>query len=811
MSEKHLSESESEGEEDEPCPVCRDFDPDLAPRVPKPNQTIFSPDPFGFTLGEKLPDPDHPLSHPVNEDGVEVPADEESTRDPLLYEIDKPLSEVWDQARQGCKTCQLLFMALFFSWRTSDAIEPEKRSEKAFKEAVPSLYLHAMLSPGRKVLVNVTTRSGGPRSISRAVLNYELFALANKPNPWEIIGRLENSPVNVLNDHYRDFVQRWISQCSEEHPYCGGVIPAAMPKRLLNVDSRHGDVIFLEENVPGLSPYIALSHLWKFSQPLKMTQDRLNRLGTTIHLDELSPTLHDAVQIARWLDVEYLWVDSLCIIQDDKEDKEEQSVQMGNIYRQSYCTIAAHVDTNNPSPTHGCFLERKHFREISHQDDSGQTCTTLVRGDFTHEDEPIAPVALAGRGWCYQERLLASRIIHFRPGEITFECFAGTKCECDELLPHRGLPLTRTPYKSFKEAFAEYATIVEPYEGSPSDILNGLNGGNAWLAWRDMVSDYAMTDFTFKTDRLPALAGVASRMPKQAFGSYMAGLWTGELVSELLWRRSGNAKRFRDKPYVAPTFAWASGSGSITWWNPCKRPGEPGLLAVAKVLDINCELASLEPFGQVRDGSLLLSGRVAPVKLHIPFLQRISWILKLSPRMRGVDWLSKATEITRRICYKLRLFARRLDGYRVLHPARDFIRYLAEKLNGHENDTSARIVQLIRKNRSFGDFDRWDGLAIPDTEDDSPRLVLENLIAIELAAWTPDLSNIENDEGRVEVGGLLLAPSKRRKGAYDRVAQIQFWKDIKGDKRIRSEDGYEANLRRLNDCFDGCEEREVMI
>lgn len=804
MSEKHLSESESEGEEDEPCPVCRDLDPDLATRVTKQSKTIFSPDPFGFALGVKVPD-------------FELQANGESPEelpfDSPLYEIDKPLSEVWEQGRKGCKACQILFMGLFFSWKTSDTIEPERRSEQAFKEAVDSLYLHAFLSPGKKVLVNVTTRSGGHKSVYRTgVLSYELFALANKPNPWDIIGRLECSPVNVLNDQYRRFVQRWICQCADGHPHCGPLTPARMPKRLLNVDERNGDIIFLEEDIVGRAPYIALSHTWKFSQPLKMTHDRLNQVGSTIHLDELSPTLRDAVRIARWLDVEYLWIDALCIIQDDAQDWEEQSVQMGNIYRQSYVTIAAHVDAKNPSPANGCFLERKHFREISHQDDSGQTCSTIVRGDFDHNDEKVTPDALTGRGWCYQERLLSSRIIHFRPGEISFECFAGTKCECDELLPQGDLPLGRHPYKSFKEGFAEYATIVEPYEGSAGDILNGLNGNKAWQAWRDMAENYATTDFTYKTDRLPALAGVAGRMPKQAFGNYVAGLWTGELVSELLWRRSYNVKRFRDKPYVAPTFAWASGSGPITWWAPCRRPGESGLLALGKVLDVNCELATAEPFGQVRDGSIRLSGRIATVKLRIPILQRISWLLKLNPRMREVEWLHKGSDMSRWICIKLRRFALYFQGHRALHPLRDLIRHFAEKFHGQENDTAADIRKLIGKNRLSSGLGGWAGNVTSDTEEDSPRLVLENLIAIELAAWSENFSEIEEGRtGRVEVGGLLLAPSKTRKGAYDRVAQVQFWKDIKGDDRVRAEDGYEVNLGRLNDCFAGCEEREVMI
>ncbi|KAI1098476.1 heterokaryon incompatibility protein-domain-containing protein [Jackrogersella minutella] len=585
-----------------------------------------------------------------------------------------------------------------------------------------------------------------------------------------------------------------------------------MPKRLLDVGSGNME-IRLEQDITNPSPYIALSHCWQFSQPLKMTKDRLKQRGTSIHLEELSPTLRDAVQIARWIGIQYIWIDSLCIIQDDLKDWQEQSVQMGNIYRQSYFTIAAHVDMNSPSPTHGCFLERKTFYEFTHQDDSDRNYHTLVRGDFTHTEDPVTPISLTGRGWCYQERLLASRIIHFRPGEISFECFSNTTCECEALLPHDHLPWPRQPYESVKEGFAEYARVVEPDGDSAlSDANNELDAGKAWMAWHDIVSNYATSAFTFKTDRFPALASVASRMPKRVFGSYLAGLWTKELISELLWRRSYNVLRFRDKPYVAPSFSWASGSGSIVLWSPWKELGGPYHLPLARVLEVNRELVTPEPFGQVRDGSIRLSGRVAPVKLRIPFLQRMYWILKPIPAMQRVEWLDQASEIPQWFCYKLRGFAWKLDHYPSLHFARDYVRHFAESLNTHKSTTVAEIAQLTRGDKSLNDLDGWTCSATSDTEEDSARMVLENLIAIELATWTPDFAAIENnDNGRVEVGALLLAPSRRRKGAYDRVAHIHFLRDIKEDDRVRIEDGREENLRRLNDCFAGCEEREIVI
>ncbi|KAI0116888.1 heterokaryon incompatibility protein-domain-containing protein [Daldinia grandis] len=809
MSEEHHQENREVTGADalydfDPCPVCRNFDPKLAPQVHKYDETIFSLEPFGFTLGVKVQDPTSIWPH-IQGELQDIQVEEKPNDNAPLYEIDRSLLDVSKQASQGCRACDVLLRAFIFSWTRSENTDPKQRSGKEYDEVVPSLYLHALFSPGRNVLVNITTRNKGSRSVDRLdVLQYQLFALPNKPNPWSIVGRLADSPGNVLNDGFRGMVQSWIQKCADEHPHCGGLTPAKMPRRLVNVGVGDGDV-YLEEDIPRLAPYIALSHCWKFSEPLKMTRSRLKRIGTSISLEELSPTLRDAVRVARWLAVQYLWIDSLCIIQDDAKDWQEQSVQMGNIYRQSYFTIAAHVDVKAPSATHGCFLERKHFYELSHQDGLGQECSTLVRGDFTHTEDPITPLTLTGRGWCYQERLLASRIVHFRPCEISFECFDGTRCECEALLPQGSLPWPRRPYESVKHGFGEYASIAEPAGHSSPDR-------DAWMAWYAIVSNYATTDFTFKTDRLPALASTASRMPQRVFGSYRAGLWTKELICELLWRRSYNKKRFRDKPYVAPNFSWASGTGPIQLWNPWKEFGEPCHLAMATIHEVHCELETLETFGQVRDGTIRLSGRVSPVRLQIPFLQRISWALKAIPWMQRVEWLPRASEMCKQFCYKLRRFARKLDEYPALHFGRAYIRKLAEKFNHNGGDTTVDVTLLPRMDKPPGDLDRWSGTATSDTEEDSSRIVWESLVAVELATWISGFSTIDdNEDGYIRVGCLLLAPSRRMNGAYDRVGHIEFRKGIKKHELAQSDDGREGDLRRLNDCFAACEQKELVV
>jgi hypothetical protein len=86
---------------------------------------------------------------------------------------------------------------------------------------------------------------------------------------------------------------------------------------------------------------------------LKMTN--LNQFIECIDIAELPKTFQDAIEISRRLDIRFLWIDSLCIIQDSKEDWLKESVIMGDIYQHAYCNIAA---TAAPDGRTGCFLER---------------------------------------------------------------------------------------------------------------------------------------------------------------------------------------------------------------------------------------------------------------------------------------------------------------------------------------------------------------------------------------------------------------------------------------------------------------------
>jgi hypothetical protein len=143
------------------------------------------------------------------------------------------------------------------------------------------------------------------------------------------------------------------------------------------------------------------------------------------------------MQLALKLGFRYIWIDSLCIIQDDAEDWEVQSALMSEIYQNAVLTLAA---TSSKGDNEGCCIrssQRAHALEITLPEDVG-TCRIAVRKPLNHfdaqtTDSLIDHFPLLTRGWAFQERLLSPRVLHICESELVWECREASACECGGL------------------------------------------------------------------------------------------------------------------------------------------------------------------------------------------------------------------------------------------------------------------------------------------------------------------------------------------------------------------------------------------
>lgn len=220
------------------------------------------------------------------------------------------------------------------------------------------------------------------------------------------------------------------------------------PKRILALDSNScGDIcvkVMEVENTATLGIYATLSHCWGLELACVMsTGNRTDRLRG-IPWKELPRTFQDAVRYCLELEISYLWIDALCIIQDDPEDWQIQSARMASIYENSYITLAA---TSSDCGSSGCFQERSMAhkgRSLEVQIANGQVYQVLIRQTIPHCHWTVPLTSsskqenpLLSRGWVFQERILSPRTLHFYREELVWECGQETVSECG------GIPKTR--------------------------------------------------------------------------------------------------------------------------------------------------------------------------------------------------------------------------------------------------------------------------------------------------------------------------------------------------------------------------------
>jgi hypothetical protein len=223
-------------------------------------------------------------------------------------------------------------------------------------------------------------------------------------------------------------LQAWLEWCDNGHGCKRHDNKLKIPTRLLCVADQDKLRLVSGRHV-GAAKYVALSHCWGKLKPNEVppyctTIGNISDREKGFSITNLPLTFRDAIEVAQGLDIQYLWIDSLCIIQGDGGDWEHEAKRMEDVYTSAYCTIAA----TSAADSNTGFLERKVISEyVSIQDDSGRhvyVCTDVA--DF---DEDIESAELNQRGWVMQERLLSCRTIHFGTKQVYWECGEGVYCE----------------------------------------------------------------------------------------------------------------------------------------------------------------------------------------------------------------------------------------------------------------------------------------------------------------------------------------------------------------------------------------------
>jgi hypothetical protein len=225
-------------------------------------------------------------------------------------------------------------------------------------------------------------------------------------------------------------LREWLRDCNDSHSDHGydSAKDSDLPTRVLDVgDSETPERLRLRHTKGKLGKYIALSHCWGGAAPLRTEKATIEAHSQVVKFHHLPKTFQDAVTVARELGVQFLWIDSLCIIQDDKEDWQCESECMEKVFASAYCTIAA---TSARNSNEG-FLSRPAKGFVRLVDNSTGTPFSVYACEVGDFNDDVENGELNKRGWVLQERALSRRTIHFTARHTYWEC--GSVIRCDNL------------------------------------------------------------------------------------------------------------------------------------------------------------------------------------------------------------------------------------------------------------------------------------------------------------------------------------------------------------------------------------------
>lgn len=418
----------------------------------------------------------------------------------------------------------------------------------------------------------------------------------------------------------------WLRDCIDNHKQCTQA-QSPLPTRVIAVGV-DGEEPFLYETNGEEAAYIALSHCWGKHQPLTTKKGTLQQRKKRIPLVDVPQTFQDAILVTRKLGIRYLWIDSLCIIQDDDGDWAREAARMCSVYQNATLTISADAardgtqgllrqvsarrfppavalpvsgDEGNSNPVY--------FREmaVSSWDRPGE-----IGGLHLMNIQRAEP--LFGRAWVLQEWLLSRRIAHFCSGELFWECNTLMQCECQMNPCSEAIRQPTADDGLTRASFHRFLTADQEHHGTR-------------LVWPQVVREFTQRGITMVTDRLPAMSGLAEFAKMHAKDDYLFGLWKSDLPASLLWSlgppprvplgvEEDPLKSKRQDPYYAPTWSWASTTGSI-WYDLAegnasfidKIRREP----MCQIMDVTATPATSNPYGPASRGEIRIRGPVGPL------------------------------------------------------------------------------------------------------------------------------------------------------------------------------------------------------
>jgi hypothetical protein len=415
-------------------------------------------------------------------------------------------------------------------------------------------------------------------------------------------------------------ISSWLDECYTCHLSCERPTSLPLPSRVLDLGPPSEQQQL--RLIPGegrRGQWVALSHAWGDFQPLRTTKETLPVHQAEIKWSELPPTFQDAVVITKKLGFQYLWIDSLCIIQDSPDDWDREAATMASVYGSAAITICAEAAANSQCDIFKSANSRRGIEvrlpAKSPQNSFEYDVYLKARGPENDGDFHIGY-----RAWVLQECLLSPRVIIYAADQVYWSCRAEEKSEGEvyQLGGSHGI----VELGSYKKSLLFPTTGADNGDDKLTPSLHPARNQASLLkargyldyahltlipCWYRILERYGSCNITKAEDRLPAIAGIAKRINALSGWKYLAGLWLEDIPRGLCWTSHGQTQT--SSKYVGPTWSWVSltnypYNNSRNLCFPCTG-NDFEVAEDIKVADFNIINATADKYMQVQEGSSL--------------------------------------------------------------------------------------------------------------------------------------------------------------------------------------------------------------
>lgn len=419
------------------------------------------------------------------------------------------------------------------------------------------------------------------------------------------VGRFQTHP-DLASAANFDIARGWLNDCRTCHTVCLSNNVPELPTRVIDVGAADGSQkprLVLSHGAR--ADYAALSHCWGERIDVLLLAKILGSFQNALPYSDLPVNFRDAIRVISELGIRYVWIDSLCIIQDSSEDWEKESKKMGHIYRDATVTISASVSNRssagilNQTPEYHsrpapvglrAFQDGKRIEEVTVEWKPAQEESFRGVAEFS---------PFSSRSWTLQESVLSPRLLYYGKRQIYWRCLNGFRVADgtpgDNLFPDDA-------YTNLSPVLM-HDVMAKPPDTSPDTevILRD---------WYDLVNAYTRRNLSFPTDKFPAISGIAQHLHQAVGGDYLAGLWSNDFLRGLLWLPDGGSFTKHVSTYRAPSWSWAVTKAPLIFLTD-ELPSSPSQL---ELLEYGVTPSDpTNPFGQIRSAHLTVKGLTKPL------------------------------------------------------------------------------------------------------------------------------------------------------------------------------------------------------